>query len=264
MFYSPIKADQAMLFFLFLVGACVGSFLNLSAYRIPLQKSILLPKSHCENCQTPIHFLGLIPIFGYFLLQGKCSACKNKISLLHPTVEMVTALGTVFLFSLFYSHGVSASYIPFLASLWLFYTGIVLSIIDLNYRILPDAITLPGIVVGFVLSSFHPWVGWLDSLLGILLGFFGLYSVAKAYELLRGKTGIGFGDIKYLAFLGAVVGWEGVLTTILLASITGSIIGIAVGIINKKGLNTAIPFGPFLALGGLLTAIYQSRIHTLF
>ena len=252
-------------FFVFLVGACLGSFLNLAIYRIPLHLSVVFPRSHCPSCKKNIQNRGLIPILGFFLLKGKCFYCQNKISRQYPLVELFCAVGTLLLFQKFFHQdyflelflGKTFHFkilLPFLLSLWLFYTGILLSFIDIKHRILPDVVTIPGIFIGLILSSGYQ--GFLNSFFGALLGFFGLFLFTKLYFLLRKKEGMGFGDVKYLGFLGAVVGPLGVLYTLFFASVLGSFVGIIYGLFTKKGLSESIPFGPFLSSSALFVFLF--------
>lgn len=260
-----IKIDSFILMlsiFIFLIGASVGSFINMAAYRIPKNLSIIKPRSYCDKCKKSLSFFALIPIFGYFITRGKCAQCKTKIPFEYPIVEVLS--GTFFLFAAYYYNAIiplifdsssffkSNSFIHFVTLLWLFCTGLLLSIIDLKHRILPDVIVIPGIFVSLLLGSLNPDLGFTESLLGILIGGFGLFIISKLYEIIRKKQGMGFGDVKYLAFLGGVLGWQGVLFTLFLASILGSFIGIGYLLFQRKALNTPIPFGPFLALAAVL------------
>lgn len=245
-------------FFVFVIGACIGSFLNVVVYRLPQHMSVVLPRSHCPYCQHNISLTSLVPILGFFFTLGKCKYCGKKISFQYPLVEWTTAMGTLWLFQ--YSHSTSA----FITSIWLFYTGIALSLIDLKHRILPDKITLPGIFVGFLISSFHPQMGWAKSLIGIFFALACLFLISKLYEFFRKREGMGMGDVKYLAFIGAVLGWDGALFTLFLASILGSLIGIGLAISSRKSLSLAIPFGPFLALAALIVSIWKNELLRFF
>jgi leader peptidase (prepilin peptidase)/N-methyltransferase len=259
--------------FLFTLGACLGSFFNVCIRRIPFGKSIILPRSHCPTCLQTIPIQGLIPILGYFLMKKKCSSCGHKISFQYPLVEIITAILTVVVtytyfttydiihaVSLYPNHYNNYNIAPFLTILWILYTGIILSFIDINHRILPDRMTLPGIFIGFVLSFFNKNVGITNSIIGALLGFGILYLLSKAYIFFRKKEGLGLGDVKYLAFIGAALGWEGVFITLFIASMIGSVLGIIWGLRSGKGLQIEIPFGPFLAIGALITSILGNRI----
>ncbi len=252
--------------FVLLIGACIGSFLNLVIYRVPLNLSIVYPRSHCQTCKKNIPILGLIPVLGFFFMYGKCYFCKAKISLIYPLVELFSSVFTLIIYikffneitflNLIYSNWFNLKiFISFLTALWLFYTGVILSIVDLKHRILPDLITIPGIFFGIFLSCFNSKIGFFNSILGALVGFLGLFLFTKLYELIRKREAMGFGDVKYLAFIGAVVGPSGVFYTLLIASIIGSFIGIIYGFFTKKGLSTSIPFGPFLAVAALFVYI---------
>lgn len=247
------------LIFVFLVGVSLGSFLNVVIYRLPRQQSVILPRSHCVSCLEPVPLCGLIPIFGFFLLRGKCFFCKEPISFRYPIVELLSGAVTVFLFLKFfsdidiinfiYSYNINFKNILFFfTSLFLFYSGLVLSLIDYDYGILPDMITIPGIFIGLLSSSFHPRIGFLPALFASCVGFLGLWSVTIIYKCIRKREGMGFGDIKYLAFIGAFVGLRGVFFSLLIACLLGSVFGIFYGLVSGKGLSVSIPFGPFLAI----------------
>ncbi|WP_186646595.1 prepilin peptidase [Fluviispira vulneris] len=268
--------------FVFIFGISIGSFLNVVIYRLPNNISLILPRSSCPSCKKTISLIALIPIIGYIYTKGKCENCNTKISLQYPFVEFLCGFLTVFIFFKFLNPYIIidsfpflfsnnffqfgrfhySGYAPFFISLWLLYTGIPLSFIDIKYRILPNSITLPGIIVGFLISFLNPEMGWVESLIGIAIGGGGLFCISKLYEFLRHKEGMGMGDIKYLAFIGAVLGWKGVLLTLFLACIIGAIIGIIIGIYSKKGLSIAIPFGPFLAISSLTISIYGNDINS--
>ena len=269
--------------FLFLFGASIGSFLNVVAYRLPLGISVMFPGSHCPGCKTPVPAYGLVPVLGYFLVRGRCVACKSRISFVYPLVEIVVGLGTVFLFFHFLTaeqflsnltgtHWGSApllgrlryqNYLSFFSVLWLFYTAVPLVVIDLRYKLLLDVITLPGTLIAFVLAGFNPHMGWGQSFWGIVVGAGGLYAVAKGYELLRKREGLGMGDVKYLALIGATVGWQGVIWVVALSSLLGAVVGIVYGLVRREGLAVAIPFGPFLAAGALAVALYGRELEAL-
>jgi prepilin signal peptidase PulO-like enzyme (type II secretory pathway) len=148
-----------------------------------------------------------------------------------------------------------------ITGLWILYTGMVLTLIDIDHQILPDVITLPGTLVGICLGSLNPAVGFFGSLIGITVGAGGIYLIAKAYELIRHREGMGFGDVKYLGFIGAVVGWQGVVWVIAIASLVGAVLGIGVIFFRKKSLTFALPFGPFLAFAALLMTLWGEEIR---
>jgi len=250
------------LLIIFSFAASVGSFINMATYRIPLQISIVTPRSYCNNCKKTLSIRALIPFFGYFLTKGKCSHCHIRIPFEYPLIEIFT--GCFFLFAFFYYEAhlylpYSFTYylhsgllIQFITACWLFSTGLLLSRIDIEHYILPDIIVIPGTFVSLLLGTFNPQVGFKQSILGIVVGGLGLFLFSKIYEFIRKKEGLGFGDVKYLAFLGGVIGLFGVAFTLSLASVLGSIIGVLVLVFQKKSLQTPIPFGPFLAFSGLV------------
>ncbi|MGQ9645232.1 MAG: prepilin peptidase [Thermodesulfobacteriota bacterium] len=235
-------------------GAIVGSFLNVCIYRIPRGESIVFPGSRCPRCQRPIPFYDNIPLISYLLLKAKCRYCQGPISPQYPLVEGVTALSSFFLFIQF---GISWSYVfyfVFLSSL------IAITVIDLYHQIIPDVISLPGIGVGLIASFILPQLTFLNSLTGLLLGGGSLYLVATLYHWLFKREGMGGGDVKLLAMIGAFLGWKAVVLTILLGSLVGSIVGVVVILIKGKDFKYAIPFGPFLSLGAALALFYGENL----
>ena len=235
-----------LLFFSFLLGVVIGSFLNVCIYRIPAGESIVSPGSRCPHCGTPILWYQNIPIFSWLVLGGKCASCKGSISIRYPMVEALTGV----LFALvFYRFGIQWATPVY----WLFCAALVaITFIDLDHQIIPDVISLPGIPIGFLCSFALPWISWTDSLFGILLGGGSLFAVAAGYELLTKKEGMGGGDIKLLGMMGAFLGWQAVLPVIFLSSLIGSLVGVPLMLIKKADGKLAIPFGPFLALGALI------------
>jgi leader peptidase (prepilin peptidase) / N-methyltransferase len=235
-------------------GVAVGSFLNVCIHRLPLRQSLAFPPSHCPTCHAPVKPYDNIPIVSYLVLKGRCRACGAAISLQYPIIELAT--GAVFLaaFLLFDS--------PVLYQRLLFACAmIVLFVIDLEHRILPDVITLPGIALGFVFSFFMA-PGWRDSLIGLIAGGGSLWLMGEAYFRLRGEEGMGFGDVKMLAMIGAFLGWQSMLLTLILGSLLGSLIGLGL-IASKRGdMKYALPFGTFLAVGALVTSVVGDQIVT--
>lgn len=234
----------------FIFGAMVGSFLNVCIYRLPKEESIVHPGSHCPKCNTPIRFYENIPILSYILLRAKCRYCHAPISIQYPIVEAVTALSSFFLFMRF---GASLSFIYY----FLFVAAlIVITVIDLHHQIIPDVISLPGIVIGVLGSLIIPQITFWASLIGMLSGGGSLFLVATVYQWLFKREGMGGGDVKLLAMIGAFLGWKAVILTILFSSLFGSIIGITVMLIKGKDFKYAIPFGPFLALGAVISLFW--------
>lgn len=231
--------------FSFVLGAIIGSFLNVCIYRIPAGESIVHPPSRCPACGSGIRWYQNIPILSYLLLRGRCAVCGVRISPRYPLVEALTGLLFVLVLYRFGFQWATPVYWLFAAAL------IVITFIDLDHQIIPDVISLPGIVVGFLCSFAVPWASWADSLLGILAGGGSLYLVAVGYELLTKKEGMGGGDIKLLAMIGAFLGWQAILPIIFLSSFMGTLVGIPVMLIKKADSKLAIPFGPFLAAAAL-------------
>ncbi len=261
------------LIILFLLAISIGSFINMAAYRIPLQLSIVAPRSYCNHCKQTLSLGVLIPVFGYILARGKCIMCKVKVPLEYVLIELLC--GGFFVFAFFYYDAYlyfpyafseyvhSGLFIQLITAFWLFSSGLLLSIIDYKHYILPDIIVLPGIFINLILGSLNPMLGFQQSLLGACVGGFGLYAVSKLYEIIRKKEGMGFGDVKYLAFLGAALGVYGVVFAIFLASILGSIIGIGSLLVKKQSIQTPIPFGPFLAFSGLVYLLLSKNFTIL-
>jgi len=237
-------------------GAIVGSFLNVCICRLPRGESIITPGSHCPHCQTPIRFYDNIPLVSYLFLGGKCRYCKGNISFQYPLVEGITALSS---FLLFVRFGLSWSYLFY----FIFVAGlIVITGIDLFHQIIPDVISLPGIGLGLLASLIIPHLTFLNSLMGILLGGGSLFLVATLYQWLFKREGMGGGDVKLLAMIGAFLGWKAVILTILLSSLIGSISGVIIMVLKGKDFKYAIPFGPFLSLGAAISLFYGERIIT--
>ena len=237
-----------------LFGAMIGSFLNVCIHRLPREESIVRPGSHCPKCKTPIQYYDNIPLLSYLLLRGKCRYCQASISLQYPIVEATTALSSFFLFITF---GVSLSfvyYFTFVAAL------IVITVIDLYYQIIPDVISLPGIGVGLLGALVVPQVTFLNALIGVIAGGGSLFLVATIYQWLFKREGMGGGDVKLLAMIGAFLGWKAVILTILLSSFIGSIVGITLMLIKGRDFKYAIPFGPFLAVGAVIALFWGEEM----
>jgi len=244
--------------FAFIFGAVVGSFLNVCICRLPKNESIVFPPSHCPTCDYRIPWYDNVPIISYLILRGKCRSCNSRISIQYPLVELVTALLTLFLFMRFGPTFVFLVLFLFCSAM------VVVTFIDLEHQIIPDVISLPGIVAGFIFSFFIPQIGWLNSLIGIVVGGGSLWLVASGYELLTKKEGMGGGDIKLLAMMGAFFGWKAIPFIIFVSSLVGSVIGVTVMLIRKKDAKLAIPFGPFLALGAVLYIFFGSQLIHLY
>jgi len=250
----------------FIFGLIVGSFLNVCIYRLPRSMSIIMPPSSCPACNTPIKPWENIPVLSYIFLRGKCRGCSGKISMRYPLVELLNAVFYLVVLK-YFSIG---WHLPFLFG---FVSAIiVITFIDLDFQIIPDAITLPGIVVGVLGASLFipdPFisrqlafnqqtslvVGIINSLIGMLTGGGLFYLIA-----ILSRGGMGGGDIKMMAMVGAFMGWKAVLLTTFIGSLTGSVIGIFLMVFKGKGRKTKIPFGPFLACGSVVTLFFGGRI----
>ena len=240
---------------IFLFGAIIGSFLTVCIARIPKGESIATPSSHCPKCSTPIRWYDNIPLLSYLWLQGRCRSCGEKISPRYFFVELLTAALALALFLRFDLTPAFFIYLIFTAAL------VAVSFIDLELQIIPDVISLPGIAAGLLASLVNsPWPrehlalppAPLDSLLGILSGGGFLFLVAWLYERATGIEGMGGGDIKLLAMIGAFLGWPGVPLSLFFASLAGSLIGLTLMAATRSGFRLKIPFGPFLCLGALI------------
>lgn len=278
--------------FFFLLGTIVGSFLNVCITRIPEDISIVTPRSRCPRCMTPIKPYDNVPVFAWLWLRGKCRACGAPISAMYPLIELATGLLFV---AAFFEFGITQSTVK-----WLFFTCliIILTVTDLRVRLLPDVVNWPGFAAGLLFSAFVPpgdgfagillgrllqvrlpgfAAGIVDGLLGAAFGSFLLWGMAAGYRLLRGHEGMGMGDVKMIAMIGAFLGLRGTFLTLLVGSLLGSLIGVGLvaalylggwrielakrasrrGLGTEKGLRWAIarqyqlPLGTFLGIGAL-------------
>ena len=243
-------------------GLIVGSFLNVVICRLPHGASVMWPASHCTSCDRALSWFENVPIVSWLVLRGRCRTCDARISAQYPIVEAVTA--ALFLAG-YYAFGLT----PLLAVRLAFACAmIVLFAIDFEHQILPNEITLSGIVVGFVLSLFMP-PGWKSSLIGLLAGGLFPFLVAEIYLRVRGREGMGMGDFKMLAMVGAFLGWPLVWITLIVACVLGIVIGGGALMISRRGMGTRIPFGTFIAVAALLCAYadvsvvraYQQAVH---
>ena len=236
-------------FFAFVFGSIIGSFLNVCILRLPEKKSLLFPASHCPHCRKPIRFYDNIPLISFLVLRGRCRFCGQPISPQYFMVELLTALLSLFLFF-------SYSLIEYFVYLAFFSSLVVVTFIDLKHQIIPDVISLPGIGAGFLASFVLPRITCLDSLLGIALGGGMLYLIALVYYLITKTEGMGMGDVKLLAMIGAFLGGKGVVITIFLSAFLGAMVGVAMMVIKGKNRKCAIPYGPFLSIGALLSLLW--------
>lgn len=240
---------------IFMFGMCIGSFLNVCIHRLPSSTSIINPsRSFCPQCNSDIQFYDNIPVFSYLWLKGRCRQCKAPISLRYPMVELMTGILAIAIFFMFGLTLEAIVYFAFLSSL------LIITFIDIDYKIIPDIITIPGIPVGLAASFVLPAMTFKSSLLGLLVGGGSLLLVAWTYSLLTRKEGMGGGDIKLLGMIGAFIGWKGVIFTIFAASLAGTLVGIIVMLVKGKDLKFAIPFGPFLSIGAMSYIFFGEKI----
>jgi leader peptidase (prepilin peptidase)/N-methyltransferase len=230
----------------FFLGAVIGSFLNVCIWRIPAEKSIVFPSSHCPKCGTSIRPYDNIPILSWLILRGRCRDCGEAISARYPLVELLTGLLSLALGWL-YGPG-----LPYLAAFLFTAALVVITFIDLDHQIIPDVISLPGIPVFLLLAVFVMGIGFWDSLLGVLVGGGFLYLIAVGYELLTKREGMGGGDIKLLAMIGAFLGWQSLFFVVFMSSILGALVGVVLIAIHGKDMKYAVPFGPFLSIAAVM------------
>ncbi len=269
---SALPAVDAALYgvltlFVAFVGACLGSFLNVCIYRIPREESVVIPGSHCPACNTPIHWYHNLPVISYLALRGRCAACGQRFSARYCLVELLTAaLFLLVWFKLDLGSGARWGLIPvtdwkLMPVYWLVIMGLVLgTFVDFEHMIIPDRVTLGGMLTGVILSAAVPSLhgrethlaGLVDGLIGCAVGFGSLWIVGEVGRLIFRKEAMGFGDVKLMGAIGAYFGWPAVLFTIMAASLAGSIVGVSLLIGGRKQLQSRIPFGPYLALGALV------------
>ncbi len=239
-----------------LFGLLVGSFLNVAIWRVPLKKSVMSPKrSFCPKCETQLLWWENIPVISWLMLRAKCRTCKEPISGRYPFVELLSAIAAA-LAAIKFGATPTAVLIYFFTA-----TMIVISFIDLDHMIIPNVISFPGMAFGLFLGCLTQYVDWfswpvtsgaLDSLIGFLAGGGFFWIIGEIYYRMSGVVGLGGGDVKLTAMIGAILGWESLISTIFAGCFLGAIVGIAMMMINKSGRKTEIPFGPWLAAGSLI------------
>lgn len=239
--------------FAFLVGAVVGSFLNVCIHRLPREESIITPRSRCPACQTTIRAVDNIPLLSFLLLHGRCRACGNPISWRYPLVEALTGILFALTVARFGVTLQTAFPLLFLCGL------VVVSFIDLDHQIIPNAVTLPGIPLG-LLAGLRWEPPLLDRLIGALVGAGFLYLVLFYGGVLYGQEAMGEGDLNLIAMVGAFLGWKAVAITILLGCLFGSAVGLGLMAVRRLGRRQHIPFGPFLSLGAVVALFWGERL----
>ena len=242
----------------FLLGLAVGSFSNVCIYRLPIQQSIILPKSHCPNCKTPIPFYYNIPLFSYLYLKGLCDFCQNRIAIRYFIVELLTAL--LFLF-FGWKYGLSINLVYFFVLVPIF---LIIFFIDLKHLIIPDSLVLLiGILalgklllpnLDGIFTSLYP------SAFGAIVAFLFIGGLIVFYQYVRKIEGMGLGDLKLFVVLGFLFGIKGIMFVLIISSLSGAIIGSIILINSKKNFQSQIPFGPYIILATFLYIIFGSKI----
>lgn len=266
---------------IFMLGLVVGSFLNVLILRLPLMLqrdwkaqcsdllgleaeqeakafNLLTPRSHCPRCQRGLRPWENIPLLSYLLLRGRCAQCGAAISPRYPLIELAAALMALMAAVRF---GVSPAALFAMALGWAL---LALAVIDLEHQLLPDDITLPLLWLGIALNFFNVFTDLHASVLGAILGYGALWSVYIVYKLVTGKTGMGHGDFKLLALLGAWLGWQLLPLILISASILGALIGVGMIIFRAHDKDIPIPFGPYLAIGGWIAMLWGPAILSLY
>jgi leader peptidase (prepilin peptidase) / N-methyltransferase len=266
------------------IGLSVGSFLNVVAYRLPKMMerewrrechefleldsqqteeehgkfNLAIPASACPNCGHKLRAWENIPVISYLFLRARCSSCGAKISIQYPAVELLTAVASLLAA---YTFGVT---IQTIAALFVTWALITLTLIDLKTQLLPDSITLPLLWLGILLSLFGVFTDLTSSVIGAMAGYMILWSVYQAFKLLTGKEGMGFGDFKLLAALGALIGYSYLPQIILISSVVGSVFGISMLVVGKTKQQQTIPFGPYLAIAGWIALLWGETINNTY
>ncbi|ALQ06989.1 A24 family peptidase [Pseudoalteromonas fuliginea] len=268
-----------------LVSLCVGSFLNVVIYRLPLmmqkewqsecrilledelknskainneQFNLVKPNSTCPKCKTAIKPWQNIPVISWLFLKGKCASCNNPISIRYPAVEAITAILSLFIA---YTMGANEQALLYILITWAL---VALTFIDIDHMLLPDQLTLPLVWLALIASIMGYTVAPSDAIMGAVFGYLSLWSVFWLFKLLTGKEGMGYGDFKLLAVFGALLGWQSLLSIILLSSVVGAVIGIVLLSIQGKDKATPIPFGPYLAIAGWITMLWGTELQNIY
>src|SRR4030066_184341 len=239
---------------IFILGLIVGSFSNVCIYRIPRNESIIYPASHCPKCHTTIKPKDNIPLLSYILLKGKCRNCKTKISIQYPMVEFLSGLIYLIIYLIYGLSVQTLIYIILSSAL------IISAFIDLNEQIIPDVISLPGIVTGFIISFFVPYISFINSALGVVVGGGIILVISLGGSVIYKKEAMGGGDVKLAAMIGAFLGWRYIIISLFLGFFLGALAGIILIIAKIKKREDVIPFGPFIVLGSLITLLWGEQI----
>ena len=265
--------------FVALLGLLVGSFINVVVYRLPIMLerawqsselpnelpteafNLAVPRSHCPSCAQQLSASENVPVVSFLFLRGRCRHCKSRISARYPLVEIAASVASILVAMTF---GFTASTLAFLAFAWFL---LALSLIDLDHHLLPDDLTLPLLWLGLLVSAFNlglPGVSLFDAVIGAAAGYITLWSLFWAFLLGTGKEGLGYGDFKLLAALGAWLGWQAILPVLLLASLAGAAIGLILIVFGGRERSAPLPFGPFLAAAGFVMLIWGPQVLALY
>lgn len=266
---------------LLFMGLIVGSFLNVVIYRLPIMMesqwrkdccalleveekqatetiNLAVPNSHCPSCGQAIKAWQNIPVFSYLILGGKCHNCRTSISIRYPIIELVSGLMTLALMMYF-----DAS-LALLGAMLFTWALITLTMIDIDQQLLPDDITLPLLWLGLILNVGETYVSLGDAVIGAAAGYLSLWSVFWLFKLLTGKDGMGYGDFKLLAALGAWMGWQAIPLIILLSSVVGTVVGLSLMILKRRGKDIPMPFGPYLAMAGWISLLWGDQLTAMY
>lgn len=277
--------------FVVILGLLIGSFINVVIYRLPIilkkrwqtdceeflddlnskneqdaKKQDTLPKkynlntprSSCPKCGHIISAIENIPVFSFLFLKGKCRECKTKISIRYPLIEI---LCSIIAFLVAWKFGVSSTTVAMTGLSWALVT---LSVIDYDHQILPDEITLPFLWLGLLFNAYFKVIPLYDAVFGVIIGYMVFWSLYQIFKLLTGKEGMGYGDFKLLALLGAWFGWQSILMIILISSLTGAIIGITLILLKLQAKGRPIPFGPYLAIAGWIVLMWGENLKLFY
>jgi len=239
---------------IFVLGLIVGSFSNVCIYRIPRNESIIYPGSHCPKCRKTIKPIDNIPLLSFILLKGRCRNCKSKISIQYPLVEFLTGLIYLIIYLIYGLSIQTLIYIILSSAL------IIIAFVDLNQQIIPDVISLPGIVIGFILSFFVPYISFVNSVLGVVVGGGIILVIGLGGSVIYKKEAMGGGDVKLAAMIGAFLGWRYIIISLFLGFFLGALIGIILIVTKIKKREDVIPFGPFIILGSFITLLWGKQI----
>ena len=277
LFAAPADLPISLIAGLF--GLLIGSFLNVVIHRLPIMMqrewdndfaeasdkppvhteayNLVAPRSACPHCGHQITALENIPVLSYLVLGGKCSSCKAKISIRYPTVELITGALSALMVWQFGSGWLGLSALLFL------YLLVALTFIDFDTQLLPDDLTYPLLWAGLLVNLSQSFTSLHDAVIGAAAGYFFLWAINFLYRLVRGHDGMGYGDFKLLGALGAWMGWTMLPAIVLMSSVVGALVGIVLMLLNRRGLDLKIPFGPYLAAAGLICFVQHAQIAAL-